>query len=119
MMKVRNANTNIRADRTLLQQSFIRSFRALANRIPGFQLKGTPNWWDRSWPEPRQSIDNNLNIKSKIQALPNSEGLHDTELFDLSSVSQVLNEHNSGQHDHTVLLNMLLTIDQTLTSGCN
>ena len=70
MMRVRNANTNIRADTPLRRQSAIKFARAIANRIPGLRISTSPSWWDRSWPEPRQAIDANPNIQARIHALP-------------------------------------------------
>ena len=115
MMAVRNANTNIRASYPLRVQTAIKIARAAANRIVGTQLPAAPAWWDRSWPEARQSIDANPAIREAIEALPGSERLMDLSLFDQAAIRAAIDDHFSGRHDHSVMLNLLLTVDRAIT----
>ncbi len=114
LMRVRNANTNIRADRPLWQQSAIKVLRAGLRRLPGVRTAATPSWWDRSWPHPRQSIEDNPGIQERVRALPGSRRLQALGVFDMPAVAELMREHESRQADHTVILNLLLTIDRTL-----
>jgi len=114
LMRVRNANTNIRADRPLWQQSAIKVLRAGLRRIPGMTGAATPSWWDRSWPHPRQSIEANPLIREWVRRLPGSECLQALEVFDPVAIAELVREHQTGTQDHTVILNLLLTIDRAL-----
>lgn len=113
MMKVRNANTNIRADLPLWAQSGIKFARAALGRA-GLKVRGSPNWWDRSWPEPRHSIDANPNVQAMARALPASQRLAALDIFDRAALKSVVDEHFARRKDHTVLLNVLITIDRAL-----
>jgi asparagine synthase (glutamine-hydrolysing) len=114
LMQVRNANTNIRAGLPLWQQSAIKFARAFSSKIFGVDLRRSPSWWDRSWPEPRQSIDANPSIQARVLNLGKSNTLAEVGLFDLESIAQVISEHFAGGQDHTVLLGELLTIEEAL-----
>lgn len=113
LMDVRNANTNIRANMPLWQQSVVKFARAIGQKA-GIQLGASPSWWDRSWPQPRQTIDVNPAIQAGLAALPDSDALASAGLFDRDAIDSVLHEHRTGAHDHTVLLCELLTIDRAL-----
>jgi hypothetical protein len=113
LMRVRNANTNIRADRPLWQQTAVKFARALAGRA-GLRLGASPAWWDRSWPQARQSIDANPAIRARLAQLASSPRLAAVGLFDAAAIEAVAAEHLAGQHDHAVLLNELITIDRAL-----
>lgn len=114
MMKVRNANTNIRADMPLEQQSVQKLLLAAARRLSFIKVPSTPAWWDRSWPQARQAIDANPNIKAAVTKLPASEYLGDAGIFDMGGIKGAVDEHIGGKHDHAVLLNLLLTIDAAM-----
>jgi hypothetical protein len=113
LMRVRNANTNIRADRPLWQQTAVKFARAAAGRA-GLQLGASPAWWDRSWPQARQSIDANPAIHTRVMQLATSPRLAALNLFDAAAIEAVAAEHLTGQRDHAVLLNELVTIDRAL-----
>lgn len=113
LMSVRNANTNIRADVPLWGQSLVKYARAAAQCV-GLSTASAPSWWDRSWPQPRQAIDANPAIQAKVASLLASEALASTGLFDFDAMADTIVEHRAGAHDHSVLLNTLITIDRTL-----
>lgn len=115
LMKVRNANTNIRADVPLWAQSAIKFAKSgLSKLLPFQRLRTSPAWWDRSWPEPRHSIAANPNVQHLVRSLHNSERLAALDIFDQSAIARIVSEHFSGGHDHTILLNLLVTIDRAL-----
>jgi len=115
MMAVRNANTNIAARYPLPLQSWIKFARAAANRALGTRFAAAPAWWDRSWPEPRQSIAANPGIRAAVAALPDSERLAALGLFEPRAIRAAVEDHMAGRHDHAVLLNLLLTLERALT----
>lgn len=114
LMRVRNANTNIRADLSLPMQTAVKFTRSIANRAFGTTRGASPSWWDRSWPEPSQAIASNPSIQDAVRGLPHSERLAAAGMFDLDAIGRVVGEHMAGTHDHTVMLNELVTIDCVL-----
>ena len=114
LMRVLNANTNIRADMPLRMQSAVKLVRGLTKRVLGSSITAAPSWWDRSWPEPRQSIDVNPHIQAAMHALPSSSALAAIGIFDQEAIADRIAEHVAGSHDHTVMLNELMTIDCAL-----
>ncbi len=117
MMRVRNANTNIRADRSLSMQTAIRFGRAALNRLPLMHLRATPGWQDRSWPQLHQMLNADAETAARARALSRSEALAAPDLFDMDAVGRIVDDHFSGRADHAVLINLLLTIDGTLRVG--
>lgn len=119
LMQVRNANTNIRASVPLWGQTLLSWSRGIHNRslgrlFPPLRLRSMPSGADRSWPEPRQSIEVNPWIRSEVLALPQSERLESIPFIDLSSVRTLVEDHIEGKGDHSFLLNLLLTVDRAL-----
>jgi hypothetical protein len=113
LMRIRNANTNIRASMPLWQQTLVKFSRALANRV-GISIGASPSWWDRSWPETRQAIDGNPSIQSGVTTLAGSHSLNELGIFEPSAIETVVTEHRSGEHNHSILLSELLTLQRTL-----
>ncbi len=114
MMKVRNANTNIRADWPLWQQSLIKFARSAASRIPGVHVRTLPQWHDRSWPLPKKQLEDNTGLLARASMLGYSEALDALQLFDMDAIAKVVSDHIAGRADHAVLLNMLQTIDEAM-----
>ncbi len=114
VMAVRNANTNLPARHSLRMQSLIKAGRFVGNRLLGTKFRPSPPHWERSWPRPADAISRNPNIEAAVQALPRSERLADLGFIDLDKVAEVVAAHDRGEHDHAVLLNLLVTIDQFL-----
>jgi asparagine synthase (glutamine-hydrolysing) len=112
LMAIRNANTNVVAKYPLQMQTAIHWGKAALNRLAGTGLRTSPPWWERSWPEPRQSLDVNPKIAEMARALPQSERLESLGLFDMAKIAETVAEHFEGRRDHAVLLNALITIDR-------
>ena len=115
LMRVRNANTNLPAGLSLRRQTAAKAFAMLRNRLFGTPYPQSPGWQERSWPSPKASLEAHPGLMASVRALPRSEQLAALDLFDMAALGQVLEEHESGRHDHAVLLNLLLTIDRALT----
>jgi asparagine synthetase B (glutamine-hydrolysing) len=115
MMSIRNANTNITARHSLGLQTAIHWARAGANRLLGPRFHSMPPWWERSWPPARASLEHNPHIRDLVNALPTSPALAALGIFDSDSIRNTIAAHQAGTHDHSVLLNLLVTIDRCLT----
>lgn len=115
MMTIRNANTNITARHGLGLQTAIHWTRAAANRAFGPRFRAMPPWWERSWPPARASFEHNPHVRDLAAALPDSHALAALGIFDRDKISDVIAAHHANQHDHSVLLNLLVTIDRCLT----
>ena len=75
-----------------------------------------PGWQDRSWPSPKTALEGQPRLLAAARALPRSEALASLELFDTKALAEMLGEHESGGHDHAILINLLLTIERTLAT---
>jgi hypothetical protein len=53
-------------------------------------------------------------VQTAVRALPSSPQLAALGLFDLQAIGAVVAEHMTGTHDHTAMLNELVTIDRAL-----
>jgi asparagine synthase (glutamine-hydrolysing) len=115
MMTIRNANTNISARHGLGLQTAIHWTRAAANRVLGPRFRAMPPWWERSWPPARASLEHNPHVRDLVAALPTSPALQELGIFDTERIAETIAAHQQGQHDHSVLLNLLVTIDRCLT----
>lgn len=115
MMTIRNANTNLTARYGLGLQTAIHWMRAAANRAFGPHFRSMPPWWERSWPPARASLEHNSHVRDLVAALPDSPALSALEIFDSGRISDFIAAHQANQHDHSVLLNLLVTIDRCLT----
>ena len=111
VMAIRNANTNLPARHSLRMQSLIKACRFVLRS----RYRPSPPHWERSWPRPADAIAHNPNIKAAVDALPRSERLAGLEFLDLDKVADVVAAHHRGEHDHAVLLNLLVTIDTVLS----
>ncbi|MBC7905494.1 MAG: hypothetical protein H7Y60_01945 [Rhodospirillaceae bacterium] len=115
MMSVRNANTNIRASRSLAAQTAIHFARAAAKRVIGNRFRSLPPWWERSWPPASHSIEHNPRIREMVSALTDSPRLDSLGFLDPAKIRSAVAEHQAGTRDHSVMLNMLVTVDRCLT----
>lgn len=110
LMAVRNANTNFPAAWSLRRQTVAKVGNRFGQLV-GAKVIRSPAWRDRSWPLPRASLDACPTLRDRARHLPNSRLLGQTELIDPVRLARVLDEHRLGSSDHTVLINLLLTLD--------
>jgi asparagine synthase (glutamine-hydrolysing) len=113
LMKIRNSNTNISAGVPLRQQSSIRAMRKVANLFGG-NRPVSPDNSDRSWPPPREIVAASAELQSAIRALPSAGRLDSLGILDMDQIQIRIGEHFSGQRDSSMLLMVLLTMDEFL-----
>lgn len=115
LMAVRNANTNLPAGWSLRRQTWAKAMLYAPSRLGLVGRRGQrPGWQDRSWPIPRVQLEASLQLMSKIHSLPQCPALALTGVIDADKLRVVIDEHTAGTHDHTVLLNLLLTLSSIL-----
>lgn len=115
MMRIRNANTNISAQRSLAAQTALHWTRAAMNRVLGAGFRTLPPWWERSWPPARHAFGHNPNIRELAAGLPDSPALHQFDFLNFDRLREMVGEQLAGSHDHSILLNLLITLDRCLT----
>ena len=111
LMRERNANSNMRADLPLRIQTFLRFAKSIGNRLPSVNVRMPPAPTDRSWPSMRTQLESNPELLKRALLLGQSEKLASLELFDMKAISALIRDHVAGSVDHTVLINMLQTIE--------
>ncbi len=111
LLRIRNSNTNIRADRSLYTQTGIKAVRGLANMfIPGSATR-TPPYWDRSWPLTKSTLEQGNLIRKMLLEIESHAKLFELSSIDADSVRTMIREYLAGAVDHSILINMLLTIE--------
>ena len=111
LMKIRSANTNIRAGMPFRRQSAVRAVRKAANALGG-GFRVSPASQERSWPRPAQTLRTSPELFAAVAALPNSEYLAGCGLFDMDAVRRHVSDHSEGRSDHAVLLLVLVTVNE-------
>jgi hypothetical protein len=111
LMKIPNSNTNIRADRSLYRQTGVKIARGLLNAIAPGSAKHTPAYWDRSWPLTKSTLEQGSLIKEKLCEMENVAQLYELDSIDIDSVRKLIKQYRTGAVDHSILINMLLTIE--------
>lgn len=117
VMRLRNANTNLRADLPLKRQTAAKAVAMARNRLFGTPYPQSPGWRERSWPSPKAALEAQPGLMAMARALPRSERLASLDLFDLAALQSAIDAHDGGRHDHAILLNLLLTIERALAAG--
>lgn len=114
LMDVRNANTNLPAGWSLRRQTWAKAGLYCFYRL-GLTEKGRPPAWQaRSWPMPRMQLEASPKLMEKVNSLPTCSTLAMVNSIDSGKLRALINQHMQGQHDHTVLLNLLLTLSSVL-----
>ncbi len=115
LMAVRNANTNLPASWSLRRQSLAKGATFVLRRL-GIRIEAgrSPGWQDRSWPLPRAQLEASAALMARVKALPDCPALAATDVFDPTKIAEMITEHTEGRHDHSVLLNVLLTLSSAL-----
>jgi hypothetical protein len=113
-MAVRNANTNLPAALSLRRQTAVKALAILRHRLIGTPYPVSPGWRDRSWPSPKAMLAAHPRIHDLVRNLSRSERLASLDWLDMAAVAGAIEAHERGEHDHAILLNLLLTIDRAL-----
>lgn len=111
LMKIRSANTNIRAGMSFRRQSAVRAGRKMINALGG-RLRVSPAAQERSWPRPAATLKSSSELSAAVGALPNSEYLAGSGMFDMDVVRKQISDHAERRHDHSVLLLVLVTMNE-------
>lgn len=111
LMKVRSANTNIRAGMPFRGQSAVRAARKAANALGG-GFRVSPASQERSWPRPAQTLQSSPELSAAVRALPRSDYLAGTSMFDMTAIRAHVDDHLEGKRDHSVLLLVLVTMNE-------
>jgi len=114
LMVLRNANTNLPAGWSLRRQTWAKAALYGPARL-GLTRRGrSPSWEERSWPLPRVQLEASPGLMEKVGTLSDCPVLESTGVIDAARLRLVVAEHRAGEHDHTVLLNLLLTLSSIL-----
>ncbi|MBS4048019.1 MAG: hypothetical protein KG075_16865 [Alphaproteobacteria bacterium] len=114
-MRIRNANTNISARRSLATQTAINWSRGALNRVMRGHFRALPPWWERSWPPAHHAFEHNPRIRELAAGLPDSPALHRLDFLDTDRIRSLVAEQLDGRRDHSILINLLITLDRCLT----
>lgn len=114
VMRVRNANTNFPAGWPLRRQTWAKASRFALSRVGLGHAVRSPGWQDRSWPLPRTQLEASARLMNTMRTLPDCPVLQSTGVIDPEGVQTLVHQHETGAHDHTVLLNLLLTLSSVL-----
>ena len=113
LLKIRNANTNLRADlspTSLTIESWIRGAKRRLGM--GGSISADPSVDDRSWPTGSQLLSNSQVLHNRIKKLGNSEQLESIGIFDPSKIKQLADNFELGNASTAAALLTLLTIDE-------
>lgn len=114
VMEIKNANFDLPAYFSSKHQSRVKILKYGLSKFDfGAKLVG-PGWIDRSWPSTRAQLDASPNLLYKIKNLSKCDILEDIGIFDMVKIAKIASDHVNGHHDHSVLLNLLLTISSAL-----
>ena len=114
-MEVRNANDNLRAGASPLRRTAAAAVHALARRAPLLRTKHFyPSPADRSWPDREELVRTKPGLAARARALGHSDVLGSLDLFDLSAIGHMVDDHLSGVRDAGAAVLTLITIDEFL-----
>ena len=85
------------------RQSAVRAARKAGNMVGG-GFRVSPASQERSWPRPAQTLRSSPELAAAVQALPKSDYLAGSGLFDMDAIRTHVSDHSSERHDHSVLL---------------
>lgn len=114
LMRIRNANTNLAAGMPLPRQTLTKTLRYVGNRLFGTGYPVAPGAAERSWPAARESLLASPSILARARELPRSAALASIPFIAMDGVRTAVDDCLEGRRDHTVLLNVLLTLDAYL-----
>tara|TARA_R110002072_G_scaffold303018_1_gene491384 strand:+ start:32415 stop:34178 length:1764 start_codon:yes stop_codon:yes gene_type:complete len=114
LMNIRNANTNMKAGWSAEQQTYLKYMYYVLDKLGIKDMPRYPGWKDRTWGMPYNIIAKSKKITNLVNKLSASERLMDLGYVDMDKVSRMIEQHHRREHDHAVLINLLLTIDEAL-----
>jgi hypothetical protein len=117
LLEVRNANTNLRPDRSPTRLTIDGWVRSAKRRIGMSNTSAAdPSANDRSWPTDAMIVRNSPELFARIEKLPDSDGIGALDLFDESKLTNLVNTSRQSDNNAASALLSLLTIDEFLTS---
>ena len=109
-----NSNSNIRASLGPFAQTGINISRGVAARLfPSAPIRRMPQTADRSWSAVRNDLENEF-FNSKIDQIADSSAVIDLSFIDPDKLRNIIADHKSKRADHSVLVNLLLTLEYGL-----
>lgn len=109
-MSILNSNTNWPAKYGLGQQTVLTFLRGgIRKFIP--MMRGSPAHLDRSWPWVSESLLNRGEVYERLILLMQEGKIWDLDILNRSKVEQLVEVTMSGQQDHSIFLNQLLTLE--------
>lgn len=111
LMKIRSANTNIRAGMPFRRQSAVRAARKTANALGG-GFRVSPSAQERSWPRPAETLRSSPELTAAVRALRDSDYLAGAGMFDMDAIRHHVSDHCDRRRDHSVLLLVLVTMNE-------
>ena len=113
LLKVRNANTNLRPDLSPVKLTVSSWIRGTRRRVgAGGSLRPDPSTSDRSWPTESEIIRNSEALISRVSTLKKAEGLASLDIFDEHKIGRIAGDFNSGNNSLAPALLSLITIDE-------
>ncbi len=113
LLKVRNANTNLRPDLTPVKLTVSSWVRGARRRLGvGGSLRPDPSMSDRSWPTDSEIIRNSPALTARIVALSTAEGLVSLDIFDEEKIARAAAGFHKGNNRIAPALLSLITIDE-------
>jgi hypothetical protein len=118
LLKVRNANTNLRPDLSPPKLTLSGWMRSAKRRIGiGGSDNADPSVSDRSWPAGDSLLRGSDSLLAQIAGLQTSGHLERLGIFDLSQVGKLTETFQSGDNSAATALLTLITIDTFLGSS--
>jgi hypothetical protein len=118
LLEIRNANTNLRPDRSPTRLTIDGWLRSAKRRVGISKSSAAdPSANDRSWPTDAMIVRNSPELFARIEKLPGSDGIGTLDLFDESKLTDLVNTSRRGDNNAASALLSLLTIDEFLTSN--
>lgn len=116
LLKVRNANTNLRPDLSPLKLTVSGWIRGARRRVGvGGSLRPDPSVSDRSWPTGSGIMRNSQTLNTRIADLSSAEGLMSLGIFDEEKIARVATEFAKGNNGVGSALLSLITIDEFIS----
>ena len=118
LLEVRNANTNLRPDLSPARLTIEHWLRGAKRRLGvAGSLRSDPGVSDRSWPSESEIIRTSPALMSRVDQLPNAEGIGSLNIFDEAKIEILATELRNGNNQVASSLLSLITIDEFLSQS--